>query len=143
MFNNACSADWQQQQQQQDLVSVNWKDCIHRWKRSREKWRSEALRLQKQLCDMTRSANHWRQQTGIVQAELAKARGALIGWRTEALRTRELVRQWKAEAIRWREQAREWKRRCCELMDQRDDQQIAQLCHDRYSCGYSRCGDYC
>ncbi|PAA85179.1 hypothetical protein BOX15_Mlig033173g2 [Macrostomum lignano] len=52
--------DLQEHRQQLQSDSVNWKDCIHRWKRSREKWRREALSLQQQTFEAARSASHWR-----------------------------------------------------------------------------------
>ncbi|PAA50000.1 hypothetical protein BOX15_Mlig013763g1 [Macrostomum lignano] len=119
---NGCAPNW---------CDANWKDCIHRWKRSREKWRAEAVKLQKQLCEMTRTAFHWRQQANIMKCEYCKTRDALAKWRAEAMRCRESTRQWKIEACRWREQARCWKQRCAELMDRKDDQMIAMMCQSR------------
>ncbi|PAA46390.1 hypothetical protein BOX15_Mlig005078g1 [Macrostomum lignano] len=117
MNNSACSADWQlaacrRPRRPCTDSSVNWKDCVHRWKRSRDKWRFEAVGLQKQLYELTGSAQHWSRQASAAQSQLAQARGALNGWRADTYRGRESAGQWKAQAIGWREEARRWKLNC-------------------------------
>ncbi|PAA84058.1 hypothetical protein BOX15_Mlig033729g1 [Macrostomum lignano] len=135
MHGTDCCENWPEREQQEQLLqedAVNWKDCIHRWKCSREKWRQETVKLQSQLYDMTHSAFHWRKQVSIVHSGLTKMHESLLNWQAEAHRCREASQQWRNESYLWREQAQLWKKQCSELMERVDNHQIAQLHQARH-----------